>query len=91
MNGRQTHKTTMVSYRRAVREAARQDMRAGTSNGGFPTTDVAALISNLFEVSFSQIHADIKRIIYKARAEFNGPMDTDSSEFKEWWDKNCGE
>lgn len=86
-------KTVKGCYRAAILEAAAQDMNphTHTNNGGFPTTTVAVLISNVFAVPFSKIHKDIKRIVGKAGAEFKGLIDTDSPEFKEWWKKQFGE
>jgi hypothetical protein len=55
------------------------DQGVYTNNGGFPTSVVAALISNVFGVPFSKIHKDIKRIVDKASV-LNGP---ESPEFKE--------
>jgi hypothetical protein len=94
MRGAGVPKTVKGCYRAAIQEAAEQDMSTYlhdqgvyTNNGGFPTTHVAALISNVFGVPFSQIRKDIKRIVDKASV-LNGP---ESPEFKDWLRKNLGE
>ena len=54
-------------------------------NGQYPTTEAAALSSNLFVVGFDKLLPDVNRYIERNGLSW---LDTNSTEFKEWWRKN---
>jgi hypothetical protein len=74
---------TNESYRQAVALLSRNPR-----NAEYPTTEPAALVVNLFRVGFDKLFRDLNRYIEKAQ---KAPTDTESDEFRQWWDREIGD